>query len=1285
MLVSTALVALVGLVAVGLLAAMFAGSRSSLAAVLGLLAVACLGAVGWFVFRPAVPVVPAPSTPPAAVTARPGAASEIERDAPSGVPSPAVAETRSLAGRVILGALPKAADAASSTGDPDDEPVDEDGELTVSVNVSMGSGASTSVTGHGPAAAGGAVKGEPAAGAMVEVYPGDVDLVTPGEPLLSVVTDGEGRFQADGVPSSPVRLRARREALRSAFVTHAPGAADATLVLFATGTVTGVVKDAAAKVPVKGARVEAGDGATALTDGEGRYRIEGAPRTSRDWTSVRATATGYVAETRPARLDAEGAAAVDFDLDPATTLSGTVFAVDGKPAAGASVVLETAREVPFAGSVHAQAGTVTSDGAGRYVFDAAPVGQKLRLTASTERALSAPVEEPPLSVGSPRDGVDLRLEPAAVLVVTVSHGKGSPVAGARVSALPDDGEEDGSPRARGMAALMAARGGGPGTATDDKGVARIGPLRPGRLKVTAAISDFRPGEATATAAADAETAVSISLEAGQSVSGRVVDDQGAPVEGAAVTAQRFGMGGGGFFSETRTSDAEGRFRIGGMDGRPVNMNAQKSGHVRTSLNNIKPGTADLEVSLPRGGVIKGVAKGPDGAPLAEFRVSAERTDQKKSRNPMDFGDMAGLMGGNQVKDASGAFRVDGLAAGVYKVEVKSAGVAPGRVHDVQVVAAEETEVEVTCPEGLTLRGVVVAKSDGRLLAGASVSIRDGGMFGGMDVDFDMGEDSGLSDDESRQATEAIQAMSGGAAASVTGPDGAFVLKGLEEGKVSIRATAKEFAPQTVKNVQVPAAAELRIELAEGGVVTGRVTDVAGQPLKDQMVMLQKLPMVMRMTRTAADGTYRVGGLVTGTYLFYVMDNPMGMMGGGGGLNLKSESIRVEEGKTVVKDHRKGEGIKVTGRVTRAGKPVASTMVMLMPGSDNSSNPMAAMLGGGGGAGGFAMGSTDADGKYEITGVNPGRYTLTVQSGMGGGTAGSEPVEVPKGSTVVTRDVVLPVNLVRGIVLSAAGEPVSGAQVLVTVPGTDLTKFADLGEIMQAMGGQGFTDDEGRFTVDDLKPGTYSVRASAKGYGTVQVENVVASADPAEVRVVLEGNHPLNVRVVAADGSAMQGASVYVVGGNGADFSQMDGFDLVRTDADGRVEIHAPAGPVTVEAVASGHGPGSATASVPSSGEVVIRLPAAAALEVVVTGPGGPVAAAAVALLDGEGNPYRQRFSFDSLGDMLGGMQTDGQGRFVKRDLPAGAYRVRVTMDGRTGEAAASVLAGETRRVEITLK
>jgi protocatechuate 3,4-dioxygenase beta subunit len=294
------------------------------------------------------------------------------------------------------------------------------------------------------------------------------------------------------------------------------------------------------------------------------------------------------------------------------------------------------------------------------------------------------------------------------------------------------------------------------------------------------------------------------------------------------------------------------------------------------------------------------------------------------------------------------------------------------------------------------------------------------------------------------------------------------------------------------------------------------------------------------------------------------------------------------------------------------------------------------------------------------------------------------VEIAAGAKEVRRDIALARNSVRGIVVDAAGAPVEGVEVHAVASGRNSARATDLGEALSAVGGQAETGEDGRFAIEDMNPGSYTLRVAGEK-GSAILEGVVAGEGGAEVRLALVPGVEVTVRVVDAEGKPVAGAGVYLADPLGIDLSGIGEMDEARTGADGRVSVTVPPGAVLFEAIVAGHAPGSTTASPEPGAEVLIALPRGATLEVLVLDAGGsPVAGAGIRLLDAAGKPYAPRVTMEGLGEVLASPATGSDGKYLRADLPAGTWTARAAAGERTAEASVAVAAGERKTITVRL-
>jgi len=243
------------------------------------------------------------------------------------------------------------------------------------------------------------------------------------------------------------------------------------------------------------------------------------------------------------------------------------------------------------------------------------------------------------------------------------------------------------------------------------------------------------------------------------------------------------------------------------------------------------------------------------------------------------------------------------------------------------------------------------------------------------------------------------------AKTTTDNDGNYRLTGLSAGRFKIIPIAKAFVAgtesaykqpeQTVNVAEGESITKIDFALVRGGVITGRVADAGGNPLIGERVSVvpkdtPDTPRSMTMldgpkNMTDDRGIYRIYGLGPGNYKVSVGQissaGAMSIMGIGGSQHVKTfypgvqeESkatiIEVKEGAEVtgidITPGKSAEGFLVSGRVIDAesGQPVANAFIAYSSFAD-ADQRMGGMN--------FGGNRTDANGKFRLEGVRPGRY------------------------------------------------------------------------------------------------------------------------------------------------------------------------------------------------------------------------------------------------------------------------------------------------------------------------
>ncbi len=325
--------------------------------------------------------------------------------------------------------------------------------------------------------------------------------------------------------------------------------------------------------------------------------------------------------------------------------------------------------------------------------------------------------------------------------------------------------------------------------------------------------------------------------------GAVVDPQGRPVAGAAVSlpAARAGEQTLVGIRGAYTTDAEGKFTFHAPDGATLVARHPGFGAGRARLDRSAQIMHALTIRLraagtpePRiaGRVVDGAgAAVPDASVLAVPDAAVVAGVEGPAAE-------AGAGSAHATTDSEGRFVLEGLPAGACSLTARSAA---GRVATVRAAAGEEKAL-LRLAAGLTLRGRVVGGAGRRAPIGAFTLVAAAA---------------------GAEATTLRQAL-------VADPEGRFELGGLVPGSYTVSASAAGFAPAEV-TVALPAREEVELALPLGGSLSGVVSSVSGAPLADARVTLERLrplgslvaPSVASTTTDEA-GRFELRGLPAGT-------------------------------------------------------------------------------------------------------------------------------------------------------------------------------------------------------------------------------------------------------------------------------------------------------------------------------------------------------------------------------------------------------------------------------------
>ncbi len=692
----------------------------------------------------------------------------------------------------------------------------------------------------------------------------------------------------------------------------------------------------------------------------------------------------------------------------------------------------------------------------------------------------------------------------------------------------------------------------------------------------AAMADgFAPGYSHVAPRSD----VRIVLHAGGTeLSGRVEDVFGGPVADAWVAVENLAEDTLG--ASVRTDD-DGRFTMWVVEG-PVPVAAGAQDYA-TSFSMVLAPSSDIRIRLGAESIISGVVVNAGGAPVPDVRVSAlllPGPDQATNRGASTHSDaqgrweLRGLQPHQYVLDASGPqswgrapepidLGIGDRRTGV-KIEMIEGADIVGRIVDAQTGRP--------CPEGfvttldknasITREGrtdadgwVVIPSLSGNATYRLTVSCR-GYESRELDVEATMGPGSPHQWELTVGRTLAVKLLAAGGEPLPdwrvrilmpkghrlfdhrptwrnTGSDGLAEFTGLPDGTYEVRADGPGGGPLGAHEAVVQEAyTELEITARTGVVVSGRVVDDEGEPLRQAVVTLQSpIPEFSPLwgpskeqrqqlygggpfrATTDGNGEFRVPTTPAGTYNVYVVsgpptaallarnaiDNPFALAEekpvrqievGTETLRVELQVDALETIAGVVSDEQDDRlrGARVFVMLERDGKIVHAR-----------SRPQL----------------TDDEGQFEFEDLQPGTYAVAAYR-PGGGVARLSGVEAGTESA----DLVFPrLGRIEGRAETGEGSAVAGYQLFVRRDDEKRPHFVPVGS------------RDGRFSLGGLTAGRYHLR--------VQTETAGATAEV----VLAEGEHKRGVKLTVEPRTLLSGRLV------DEESAPLDGWHVAAVVAD----------------------------------------------------------------------------------------------------------------------------------------
>lgn len=303
--------------------------------------------------------------------------------------------------------------------------------------------------------------------------------------------------------------------------------------------------------------------------------------------------------------------------------------------------------------------------------------------------------------------------------------------------------------------------------------------------------------------------------------------------------------------------------------------------------------------------------------------------------------------------------------------------------------------------------------------------------------------------------------------------------------------------------------------------------------------------------------------------------------------------------------------------------------------------------------------TDEGGRFEFPNVAPGMLSVTARA-KGYGALSANNLNVSGSNPIVNQDFRLyPGVLIAGQVLTPEGQAVAGARVAALSYNSS-----------NQSNGEALTGNDGRFVIEDLSEGNYSVQATAAGWGMARANRIEGGNTEVLLELVRQGS--VSGVVVGSDNGPLTRFSVSarMEVPNSAMLGRPMHTRQVRGAASGEFTLNGLIdGTWRVEAKADGYAPTLSEPFIITGGnqapEVRVRMSRGGVLtgRVLSAADGKPVEGARVSTLD---NDYIPNPLSALLGDATPRSTakrftaTDKDGRFTLTGLNPEFYQLEIT-------------------------
>lgn len=551
------------------------------------------------------------------------------------------------------------------------------------------------------------------------------------------------------------------------------------------------------------------------------------------------------------------------------------------------------------------------------------------------------------------------------------------------------------------------------------------------------------------------------------IKGRVLDENGAPVEGVAVDTF-------GFYRNSVQTDADGVFALHHLPLREAthHLYARKKGYVEAmaQVKGANQSSATQDLVLKRGTRLEGRVLGPDGAPLAG--ASLYIGFSPSAYNRLDA-----------VSHENGDFVFPSVAEGRQTLVTQYPGFSPDQ--RVLTIAAEVpllTGIEIALASGHLAAGQVVDE-EGSPLPGVWISVR-----------------------HKREYTDVRRK---------TGQDGRFRLEGLPAEEVALELYGDGLIRQDFPLVK-PDQEDLKVTMQSAGSLQGRVVNgITSLPIQDFRIKSFYPPHLETGERATGgnslgnwDGSGRIIHSEDGSWSSDVELE----VGRFVGIEVQATGYSPARMEKVLVPRRPeqnvlefrllpGAGLRGTVLPRSGGSPVSNATVSILreeqlrPGAEGGPPPAEAI--------------TDEEGNFAFQDLPAGKVFLRVIHADWMPRVEGLIEILPAGPSAESTVYLDAGTNLRGRALSPAGEPLADLDVV--AQGHELPNLPRY----QAAGR---TQQDGRFEIPHLPPGRYWIYLST-GWGIdrrglLTIAHAVREGDEEEVLLQLRGTCSIRGRVTS---------------------------------------------------------------------------------------------------------------------------------------------------------------------------